>query len=364
MEICVVLGTRPEIIKMAPVIRELKSRSIDHYVIHTGQHYSYDMDKVFFRDLELDDAKYNLNVGSGTHGKQTGSILIGIEKVLVGERPSAVLVQGDTNTVLAGALAAAKLGIDIGHVEAGLRSYDRRMPEEINRVMADHISDMLYPPTERSKSNLLAEGIPENRIRVTGNTIVDAVRQNLDISDRRSKALKSFGLKAGGYILATSHRQENVDDESRLKGMLKGLKMASDDSGLPILLPVHPRTRKNVERFGIKLPKEIMLVDPVGYLDFLQLESKAGLLMTDSGGIQEEGCILHVPCVTMRDSTERPETVDVGANMLAGVEPRSIADAAKKMLSKTRDWPSPLGNGDASKRIVDDLAKRYDRTPR
>ncbi|MCE5296624.1 MAG: UDP-N-acetylglucosamine 2-epimerase (non-hydrolyzing) [Euryarchaeota archaeon] len=359
MKICVVLGTRPEMIKMSPVIRELRSRSIEHYVIHTGQHYSYEMDRVFFKDLELDDAKYNLNVGSGTHAKQTGSILVGIESALVGDRPDAVLVQGDTNTVLAGAIAAAKLGIDVGHVEAGLRSFDRHMPEEINRVMVDHISDILYPPTQRSKANLLAEGIPENRIVVTGNTIVDAVRQNLDISDRRSNVLSTFGLKAGGYILATSHRQENVEDGSRLKGLLRGLEIASEESGLPVLMPIHPRTRKNIERFAISLPDRIMLVEPVGYLDFLQLESKARLLITDSGGLQEEGCILNVPCVTMRDSTERPETVEVGANMLSGTHPDAIAEAARTMLSRTADWTPCLGGGDASKRIVDDLVQRY-----
>jgi len=358
MKVSVVLGTRPEIIKMAPVIRELRSRSIEHYVIHTGQHYSYDMDRVFFNDLELDDAKYNLNIGSGPHGKQTGAILAGIENVLVEERPDVLLVQGDTNTVLAGALAAVKMGIGVGHIEAGLRSFDRHMPEEINRIATDHISDYLYPPTERSKENLLSEGIPEKNIAVTGNTIVDAVAQNLDISIRRSDSLNKLGLEPKGYILATMHRQENVDDKERLAGMLLGLDLASKASGLPVLFPAHPRTRKNIENFGVKVPESIRIAEPVGYLDFLQLESKARLLMTDSGGVQEEGCILRVPCVTMRETTERPETVDVGANILAGIDPGSISKAAETMLARKTDWCSLLGDGDAAKRIIDDLVRR------
>ncbi|QLH74327.1 MAG: UDP-N-acetylglucosamine 2-epimerase (non-hydrolyzing) [Methanomassiliicoccales archaeon] len=359
MKICLVLGTRPEIIKMAPVVRELKTRGLDHYVVHTGQHYSYEMDRVFFKDLELQDAKYNLNVGSGTHGKQTAAILAGVEKVLMQERPDVVLVQGDTNTVLAGALAAAKMGIDIGHVEAGLRSYDRRMPEEINRVMADHISDILYPPTERSRSNLLAEGISSEKMVVTGNTVVDAVIQNLEISRRRSKILEALELRSDAYILATAHRQENVDDKRRMWAIVEGLKNASNESGLPVIFPIHPRTRKNIESFGIVLPEEIRPVEPLGYLDFLQLEANARLLMTDSGGVQEEGCILHVPCVTMRGSTERPETVEVGANTLAGIDAVAMAEAAGQMLMKKRDWPNPLGDGMAAKRIVEDLMQRY-----
>jgi len=209
--ISIVLGTRPEIIKMSPVIRECEEKGLDYFILHTGQHYSYEMDRVFFDELELPQPKYNLDVGSGTHAEQTGRIMIGVEKVLMKERPDIVLVQGDTNTTLAGALAAAKLQIKVGHVEAGLRSFDRRMPEEINRVLTDHISDYLFAPTENAKQNLLREGLDGSRIYVTGNTIVDAVYQNLEIAKKKVSVLKDLGLKPEGYFLVTAHRQENVD---------------------------------------------------------------------------------------------------------------------------------------------------------
>lgn len=364
MKICIVLGTRPEIVKMAPIVRECQIRHGDYFMIHTGQHYSYDMDRVFFHDLELPDPNYNLNVGSGSHGKQTGLILQGIEPVLLQERPDVVLVQGDTNTVLAGALAAAKLNITIGHVEAGLRSFDRRMPEEINRIMADHISDLLFPPTEGSKINLMNEGVPEEKIFVTGNTVVDAVRQNLEISSRRSSILRTLGLETGTYILATLHRAENVDSPERLRSLMEGLRSTANESDLPIILPMHPRTKKNLQNYQIDVPDRVRVIEPFGYLDFLQLESHARLLMTDSGGIQEEGCILGVPCVTLRDSTERPETVDVGANILAGLDPQEIVKAARTMLKKQGGWGCPLGDGNAAAKIMDVLEKHHPRSVR
>jgi len=224
MKISIVLGTRPEIIKMSPIIRLCERLALDYFVLHTGQHYSYNMDRVFFEQLELPSAKYNLDVGSGSHAEQTGRMLIAIEKVLQKEEPDVVLVEGDTNTVLAGALATVKLGIQVGHVEAGLRSYDREMPEEINRVLADHSSDYLFAPTEKSKQILLGEGINEEKIFVTGNTIVDAVFQNLGISKSKRNVLNDLGLTSGDYILATVHRQENVDIECRLRGIVGGLK--------------------------------------------------------------------------------------------------------------------------------------------
>jgi len=359
MKLCVILGTRPEIIKMAPIVRELERRGLDHFIIHTGQHYSYEMDRVFFEDLRLPTPGYNLNVGSSSHGKQTGTILQGIEAVLLKERPSAVLVQGDTNTVLAGALAAAKQGIGVAHVEAGLRSFDRKMPEEINRIMADHASDQLFPPTETSRQNLLREGIPDSKIFVTGNTVVDAVLQNLKLSEERPSVLSKFGLAKQGYVLATMHRQENVDDAACLRSMLEAIDHVAGGLGIPALLPMHPRTRKNLVSFHISTPENIHIIDPQGYLDFLQLEANARLLMTDSGGIQEEGCILKVPCVTMRDSTERPETIDAGANILAGSNVKNIVRAAGDMLARGKDWTCPLGDGKASKRIVDVMERSY-----
>lgn len=354
MTIAIILGTRPEIIKMAPVIRECQRRSQDFFVLHTGQHYSYEMDRVFFEDLELPLPEYNLDVGSGDHGEQTGKIMAGVEKVLKKEQPDVVLVQGDTNTVMAGALAASKQHIDVGHVEAGLRSYDRKMPEEINRIVADHISDYLFAPTNTARSNLLAEGIADDKISITGNTIVDSVYQNLEIARKKVRALEASGLTSREYFLATVHRAENVDDRLRLKEILLGLRRISMDFSLPVVFPVHPRTRKMIESFGFDLDG-IQAMNPVGFLEFLQLESNALLALTDSGGVQEETCILGVPCVTLRDNTERPETLDVGSNVLAGADALRMVEKAKLMMGRENGWKNPFGDGHAAERIHDRL---------
>jgi len=238
--IAIVLGTRPEIIKMSPVIRECESRGTDFFIVHSGQHYSYEMDRSFFEDLDLPEPRYNLDVGSGTHAGQTAKVLAGTEEVLAKEEPDIVLVQGDTNTVLAGALAAAKLHIPVGHVEAGLRSFDRAMPEEVNRVVADHVSDYLFAPTETARQNLLREGIAEDRVFVTGNTIVDAVLRNREISEAKAKALDALGLSPGGYFLVTSHRQENVDDPGTLRGIVAGLEAVHREYSLPVIFRCTP----------------------------------------------------------------------------------------------------------------------------
>jgi UDP-N-acetylglucosamine 2-epimerase (non-hydrolysing) len=308
------------------------------------------MDRVFFEQLGLPEADYNLDVGSGSHAEQTGRMLMGIEKVLIEEESDVVLVEGDTNTVLAGALAAYKLGMKVGHVEAGLRSYDRRMPEEVNRVLADHCSDYLFAPTEKSKGILLGEGLPDERIYVTGNTIVDAVHWGLEVANRIGDVLSELGLAQGGYILATVHRQENVDDKERFSRVLMGLKLVGDFFGVPVVYPVHPRARKMIGGFG--LDPGLMLIEPVDFLTFLQLEKNARLIFTDSGGVQEEACILGVPCVTLRDNTERPETVEVGANIIAGTEPNGILEKAKMMDKAKRVWENPFGDGKAALRIV------------
>lgn len=355
MSIAIVLGTRPEIIKMAPVIRECQRRGLDHFVLHTGQHYSYEMDRVFFDQLELPPAEYNLDAGSGTHADQTGRIMSGIEKVLMKAEPDVVLVQGDTNTVLAGALAASKLHIKVGHVEAGLRSYDRSMPEEINRIVADHISDYLFAPTENSKANLIKEGIPEEKISVTGNTIVDSVYQNREIAERKVNVLKDLGLKPREYFLVTAHRAENVDDRSKLKEILKGLELIKSEFGLPIIFPMHPRTRKMVNEFGLEL-NGIRVIEPVGFLEFLQLEANARLALTDSGGVQEETCILGVPCVTLRDNTERPETLDVKSSILSGANAEKMLKGAKQMIKQANGWKNPFGDGQSSRLIIESIA--------
>jgi UDP-N-acetylglucosamine 2-epimerase (non-hydrolysing) len=355
----IILGTRPEIIKMSPIIRSCERQGVDFFVIHTGQHYSYDMDRIFFEELGLHTPDFNLDIGSKSHAEQTGLIMAGIERVLLKEKPEVVLVQGDTNTVLAGTLAASKcyvrgnrsLPVEVGHVEAGLRSFDRTMPEEINRVVADHLSDYLFAPTDIAKKNLLEEGIPKQKISVTGNTIVDAVLENLTLSKDRTDMIHELGLDADGYFLVTLHRQENVDNKKRFKGILEGLARIHESFGLPLVFPVHPRTEKMIKSFGLKL-RGFQMIKPRGFLEFIQLESNARLALTDSGGVQEEACILKVPCVTIRQSTERPETVDVGANIIAGVDPQSIVNAAEIMLDKPRSWKNPFGDGKTGDRIV------------
>lgn len=337
---------------MAPVIRELEGRDKDYFILHTGQHYSHNLDSVFFERLKLPRAKYNLEVGSGSAGEQTARILVGVEKVLLQEKPSVALVEGDTNSVLAGALAAVKQHIKVGHVEAGLRSYDRDMPEEINRIITDHCSDYLFAPTGKAKATLLGEGIPESKIFVTGNTIVDAVFQNRKIAGENGDILSNLGLKPGKYFLVTLHRPGNVDNPVRFASILEGLNEVAAEFSMTIIYPIHPRSRKMMTEFNLK-PKKITLIEPVDFLDFLQLESNARLILTDSGGVQEESCILGVPCVTLRDNTERPETIEVGANILAGASPGKILECSKAMLSRKNSWENPFGDGKAARRIVD-----------
>lgn len=341
---------------MVPLIRVCEKKKINYQLIHTGQHYSYEMDKIFFRELELPEADYNLDVGSGTHGEQTAKILTGIEKILMDEnygREDVVLVEGDTNTVLAGALAAAKLHIKVGHVESGLRSYSREMPEEINRILTDHISDYLFAPTENAGKILLSEGIEKEKIFVTGNTIVDSVYQNLELAKKKVDVFQKFGIEKENYFLVTAHRAENVDVVERLNGIIEGLNKIYNKYKLPIIFPAHPRTIKMIEKFNVKLNKNIRLIKPLGFLEFLQLEANAKLVLTDSGGVQEETCILKVPCVTLRDNTERPETIGVGSNILAGCSPDVIFNKVNLMINKNRNWNNPFGDGRSGERIIE-----------
>lgn len=352
MVLGIILGTRPEVIKMAPIIKYCIKGSILHYILHTGQHYSYEMDRAFFHDLELPEPNYNLDVGSGTHAEQTGRIMIGVEKVLQEEPTSIVFVQGDTNSVAAGTLAATKLTIPVGHVEAGLRSYDRTMPEEINRVIADHLSDHLFAPTEESRGNLLKEGISDDKIHVTGNTVVDAIYQNLQLAENTSNILKQLSIEPGAYIVVTAHRAENVDHKQRLQGILEGLKKVSQHFNQPVIYPIHPRTRKMIKQYNLDTGN-LKTIEPLGYLDFLQLQSNARLILTDSGGIQEEACILKIPCVTLRNNTERPETLKVGSNTLAGTNPKKILAKAITMTEKKPNWVNPFGDGHSAERIME-----------
>lgn len=354
-KICFVLGTRPEIIKMSPVIRQCQKQNIDFFIVHTGQHYSFEMDKLIFEDLELPQPKYNLEVGSGTHAVQTAAILTKTEAILVEEKPSVVLVQGDTNSVLSGALAAIKLHIRVGHIEAGLRSFDRKMPEEINRIIVDHIANYLFAPTETAKTNLLNEGIDQKNILVTGNTIVDAVNLGLQLAQSKSKILVDLNIQKDKYLLLTLHRAENVDDFSTFNEILKGL-ASLQSYNLPIIWPIHPRTKSRLQEFNLlktlETNKTFKIIDPVGFIDLIQLQANAKLVITDSGGLQEESCILGTPCVTVRTTTERPESVDVGANYLAGVTEEGIKQGVTEMIRKSKKWSNPFGDGLAAENII------------
>ncbi|SFR36591.1 non-hydrolyzing UDP-N-acetylglucosamine 2-epimerase [Halogeometricum limi] len=354
-QVAIVLGTRPEIIKCAPLIKACDRRGVDCLLVHTGQHYSEDLDQVFFDQLELPTPDYNLEVGSRSHGEQTGRMLEGIEDVLDEHVPDVVLVQGDTNSTLAGALAAAKSNIDVGHVEAGLRSFDREMPEETNRVVTDHISDYLFPPTEETKGYLERESV-SGEIVVAGNTVVDSLYEYRDLATEKSQILSTLGLTEDDFYLLTAHRAENVDDRDSFAQLLDGVSRFAAQTDREVVYPIHPRAQSRLDEFGLTLPEEIRTVEPLDFLDFLRLEAAASLVFTDSGGVQEETCILGTPCVTLRYTTERPETAYVGANCLAGLDPDDVVEAASTMLGKHADWDVPFGDGHAAERILDTLA--------
>jgi len=362
---CVVVGTRPGIIKMSPIIDELDNRDVDSFIVHAGQHYSHNLDGQIFEDLRLDEPEYHLeDVKEKTHhGEQTAAMLTGIERALLEEQPENVLVCGDANFNLAGALAARKLRLTLGHVEAGLRSDDWRMPEEHNRVMIDHISDYLFAPTERALENAAEDNV-KGEILVTGNTVVDALQRNLDVARSESSVCNDLGVTPDNYVVFTAHREENVDDKSTLTDLIEILERTSEELNMPVVYPIHPRTDDRLHEFDLKeridTIDNLYLVDPLSYLDFIKLLGETALVMTDSGGIQEEACILGVPCVTLRENTERPETVEVGANVVAGTDPDTVLDRATTMLNANGDWDNPFGDGTAAEEIVDTILSTTD----
>ena len=359
MKIAVILGTRPEIIKLEPVIHQLQKEKINFFIIHTKQHYSSLMDQILIEELLINKPKYDLAVGSGNHGAQTGKMLGSIEEILLREKSDIVLVQGDTNTTLGAALAAAKIAkIKIAHIEAGLRSFDRTMPEEINRVIADHLSDLLFVPTKLEKTILIKEGIDKKKIFITGNTISDAVRFNFKKAIKKSKILKKLGLIPKKFFVVTLHRASNVDDPKKLKKALSILNKISMFYQVSVVFPVHPRTKKIIEKNKIKIPKSFLLTDPLSFFDFLILESSSKLIFTDSGGVQEEALILKVPCLTIRENTERPQTIKAGANMLVDLNYREISMAINKILNKKINYKNPFGIN-VAKKIVTILKKNY-----
>lgn len=366
MRVAVVAGIRPNFIKLAPVIHELKKSSkfqVD--VIHTGQHYDYEMSRRFFLELGLPDPKVNLEVGAGSQAFQVAETMMRLEKIFESERPSFVIVAGDGNPTLGAALAASKLLIPVCHLEAGLRSFDLQMPEELNRRMTDHVSTVLFAPTEVAATNLLQEGFPEERIVRTGDTMVDVLNNSRKRIDG-SKILQELRLNEGRYGVATLHRAENVDNPKRLRRIVNSLIKLEKH----IVFPVHPRTRARLKTTHLenKLRKQghISLVEPVGYFEMMRLMSKSRVVLTDSGGIQKEAFLLGVPCVTLRDSTEWIETVLLGANTLAGDDPARIVSAVKKAWNtplgrvNTAKGATPYGKGGAAKQIVTALESLYD----
>jgi UDP-N-acetylglucosamine 2-epimerase len=354
-----VLGTRPEIIKLSPVIDACSTSGLGVCTVHTGQHYADEINGRFFRDLGMRAPDRHLDVGSLPASVQVAQMLERLDKVLEEVRPAMVVVQGDTNSTLAGALAANRRRIPLAHVEAGLRSYDRRMPEEHNRILVDHLSDLLFCPTELQATILRREGFGSG-VHVVGNTVADAVRRCLGGAPTTDGVLARFGVAERRYAFLTLHRAENVDDRNTLQTILHGVAHAADEAGLTVVFPVHPRTAQLFARFGIGLAPCFRQVPPIGYRECLALQAGARVVLSDSGGLQEEAAILQVPCVTLRTSTERPETLDGGGNILAGVDAAGIARAVERSLLAGPGGPHPYGDGHTAERIVSVLREHLD----
>lgn len=355
MKIAFVFGTRPEILKLSPLIKESINIGLETVIIHTNQHYSYELDEIFFEELDLPNPHYNLKVGSSDHNIQLSKMLVALDPIYKSEKPDFVFVQGDTNSTLAGALAAVKMGIKIAHVEAGLRSYDREMPEEINRILTDNISDYLFAVTEVQEKILESEGIDKSKVFCVGNTIVDTLFDRSPEAAKHIEALSKFQLQKNNYFLLTMHRPSNVDDSKKLVEILDNLNEISIKYDKPFLWPIHPRTKAKIEFEKIKVPESIILSEPLGYLDFLSLIINSNMIFTDSGGIQEEACILQKPCLTLRNNTERPETIEVGANYLVGNSLELMIGAIEKFKTKSLSWNNPFGQNNVSKRILDSI---------
>ncbi len=353
-----ILGTRPEIIKLSPLL-PLLDEEFDHRIIHTGQHYSHNMDKIFFKDLDLRNCNYTLGVGSGSHAQQTGEMMIKLEKVLLKETPDLVLVQGDTNSTLSGALCASKLHIKVAHVEAGCRSFDKRMPEEINRILVDHCSDYLFAPDENAYNHLLAESIPRKDIYLVGNTSTDACLRVKDLFSLDK--LDEFSLQKEDYILLTLHRQDNTSPD-RLNEILGAINSISDR--IKVVFPAHPRTHKVIKENKIELEENLILTEPLGYKDFIGLVANSKFVMTDSGGIQDEAAVLNVPCLILRDNTEWRYLVDIGKNALIGTTEQRITDNVFNLLNNENELESmrkikALLKVGASESIVSILNKNF-----
>lgn len=346
MKFITILGARPQFIKAAPISREVRKYH-EELIIHTGQHYDKNMYEVFFEELGIPKPDFNLGIGSASHGKQTGEMLITTEEILLTEKPDYVIVYGDTNSTLAGALAASKLHIPVIHIEAGLRSFNKFMPEEINRIMTDHVSEFLFCPTETAVSNLFNENIKENVINV-GDVMYDAVKINREISEEKSNILEKYMLESKEYHLITIHRAENTDNEEKIRSIIDAFKSIKTLK----VWPIHPRTAKVIKQLGINLSEvpNLLVIEPVGYLDMLKLENHAKKILTDSGGVQKEAYFMNVPCITIREQTEWVETLEEHANILVGTDTNKILEAVKMEVNPS--YKNVFGDGQAAKKIV------------
>jgi UDP-N-acetylglucosamine 2-epimerase (non-hydrolysing) len=349
MKIASIVGARPNFIKLAPVSREIRKKA-EEIIIHSGQHYTYELDRIFFQEMGICDPDYYLGVGSGTHGYQTGEMIKGIEEILLKERPDVALVYGDTNSCLAGALAASKLHIPVAHVEAGLRSFNKMMPEELNRVLVDHCSSLLFCPTKTAEDNLHKESIFDG-VSFTGDVMLDILQEQLHIAEKNSEILQDLDLKPKEYFLATVHRAENTNDPKRIKNIVEALKKIGR-----VIFPCHPRTRKCLEDLNLwnALNKSTTIIRPVGYFDMLVLTKNSRKILTDSGGVQKEAYMLQTPCITMRDETEWIETLEGEWNLLAGADKNNIISCVDALMPR-REQKNVFGHGDASKRIVNEI---------
>lgn len=352
----VVLGIRPDIINLYPIVKELQKRKCEYTIVHTGQHYSYFFDKLFFEQLNFPKPDYHLKVGSGTQAQQMAALVERFEKVLLKEKPDLVFSFSDANPALSG-IVASKMGIKVAHLEAGMRSYDWRMPEEKNRRLMDSISDYLFTPTSGTKQNLLDEGIPSHRIFQVGKLIVD-VLDHFKEEINKNKILEKLGIEKKEYFLVTAHRPENVGVKTPLRNILESLGELYKTYGKIVIFPIHPRSRASIKKFKLQVPEGVRLMDPLGFLEFSKLEKNAFCCVTDSGTVQEDSCIFKVPCVTMRISTERSETVEVGSNIVAGLNKKHILEAVHKMVNKKTNWKNPYGKPNCAKKTMSILEDR------
>ncbi|MEO6656355.1 MAG: UDP-N-acetylglucosamine 2-epimerase (non-hydrolyzing) [Pyrinomonadaceae bacterium] len=364
-KVLLIAGARPNFMKVAPIYAEMRRRSdkFEPMIVHTGQHYDAAMSDAFFEDLGMPRADIHLGVGSGSHAVQTAKIMTEFEPVVLSEKPEWVLVVGDVNSTIACALVCSKLGIKVAHVEAGLRSRDRSMPEEINRILTDSISDLLFTTSQDADRNLTREGIPAERVRFVGNVMIDSLLQHLRLAEL-SNVREELDITDGRYAVTTLHRPSNVDDKIVFSGLLEALLAIS--ARLPVIFPVHPRTRAKIDEFGFAATianSNIRLIEPLGYLDFMRLYSGASLVLTDSGGLQEETTVLGIPCLTLRHNTERPITIEMGTNILVGTDPEKIKQAAINVLDSVNSPAEvripPLWDGKTAARICDELLKTH-----